>query len=132
MFIESVTLGVRRVNGVPQPLRVWMKSATQNYAANPYQGTYAGEAQGADLATVYAGAVPNAHVQLAPGESDELGIALTSRFEGDLRFQVKVGYRVSSEQEVRMLALPYTFGVVFSHSFKWQRYRLQAGSFTAV
>lgn len=129
MFIESVTLAVRKVKSVPQPLHVWMKNATLSYAANPYQGTYAGEAAGADVATVYAGAVPHAHVQLAPGESDELGIALTSRPESDLQFQVKVGYRVSSEQGVRTLALPYTFEVVFSHSFKWQRYRLQAGSF---
>jgi hypothetical protein len=132
MFIESVTLNVHRVQRVPEPLRVWMMSATLNYAANPYRATYAGEAPGDDVATVYAGPVPNAHVQLAPGESDELGIALTSRPEGDLQFQVKLGYRISSEQVVRTLSLPYTFEVVFSHSLKWQRYQLKAGSFTPV
>lgn len=129
MFIEWVRLPIRRVQPVPQPLRVWQVGAPLDYGANPYRAAYSGERTGEYLAALHEGPVPDAHVQLAPGESDELAITLDSHLAADLTFRVEIGYRVSSEQQVHTFVLPYDLRAVFSDALNWQTYQLQGQRF---
>jgi transcriptional regulator with XRE-family HTH domain len=126
-FIESVRLLLRDVGPAPAPLPVWETGTSLDYTSNPYVARYTGQAPGAALATSYAGKVPGAHVQLQPGESDELTIQVSSSLPVHLRFQVLLSYRVASELQVRSLLLPGSLQVTFTDGLDWQPYRLQAG-----
>jgi len=132
MFIETVDLKILRTETVASPVRVWIRGIPLDYMANPYGAKYAGERSGSDVQATYAGPIPEAHVQLQPGESDELGIALTSAFEADISFQVAIGYRISNATQLRRLLLPYAFRVVFADTANWHRYQLQNGQFAPV
>ncbi len=127
MFVESVSLILRDVKSVPRPLQVWRKAAPLDYESNPYQALYLGQASGSALAATYAGLISEGHVQLAPGESDELTIRLASDVGADLKFQVRIGYRISSELVVRSFTLPYVFEVVFGDATNWLEYQLRDG-----
>lgn len=127
MFVESVSLTLRDVKSVPRPLQVWRKAAPLDYESNPYQAVYLGQPSGSELAADYAGLISQGHVQLAPGESDELTIRLASDVGADLRFQVRIAYRISSEVAVRSFTLPYVFEVVFGDATNWVEYQLRDG-----
>ena len=120
---------VRSAGPPPDPLNIWLKGAPLDYQNNPYEVTYLGEPASTRLLAEYAGPVRGGHVQLAPGESDELGIVIASTTTRELKFQVQVTYRISSEIELRALTLPYVFDVVFSDAVHWQQYQLVAGHF---
>lgn len=128
MFIEGVSVAVQDVKPVPKPLRVWDKGAPLDYRSNPYQVVYTASARGTRLQAEYLGPLRDAHVQLAPGEVDELGIALLSDTEARLTFQIEIEYRLNSETHLRTLKLPYNFAVVFGDAANLQKYRLTDGS----
>jgi transcriptional regulator with XRE-family HTH domain len=132
MFIETVTLMLRQVSSVPTPLRVWERGSALDYGNNPYMAVYHGQARGVSLLARYAGIVPTAHVQLQPGESDELAVQVASSMPVQLEFQAQITYRIGSELQVRSLLLPYTFRVTYSDEMNWQPYQLREGHFVAV
>jgi hypothetical protein len=129
MFIEDVVLLVRHADPLPDQLHIWLKGAPLDYQSNPYQVTYEGEPASARLVATYAGPVRGGHVQLAPGESDELDIAVASTTTRELKLQVQVEYRVSDQLVLRTLLLPYLFDVVFADAVHWQQYQLANGRF---
>jgi hypothetical protein len=128
LIIEEIALLVRQVPLTPSPLNVWVNSPRQDYHSNPYLVIYNGQAVGTMLAAVYM-PIPHAHVQLAPGEADELDVQVVSETIANLQFQVQVTYRVSNESQLRTLILPNVFEVVFSDLYNWHPYHLQDGHF---
>jgi hypothetical protein len=129
MFIEGVSLLLRQVRPVPNPLQVWLHGAPLDYQANPFRARYTGQPVNSTIASTYAGRVAQGHVQLAPGESDELSITVDSTAAADVRFQVAITYRVASDLKVQTLTLPPLLEVVFSDDLNWHQYRLQDGRF---
>jgi hypothetical protein len=110
-------------------LHVWTQSETRDYQGNLYQVRYEEQDAGANLLAAYTPS--NGHsdgmVQLIPGESDELGIQVTSRVVADLHFQVQVKYRVINESREQTILLPKTFEVIFSDASNWHPYHVQNG-----
>lgn len=129
MFIEEIGVLIHDAQRAPSPLRVWVKGAPLDYEANPYELIYIGQTPGTTVSARYVGAVPDAHVQLAPGESDEVTLTVTSAVAVDLKFKVDIAYRVGDHLKVRTLELPYLFEVVFSDALNWNEYQLQNGQF---
>jgi hypothetical protein len=127
MIIEDVSLLVEGAAPPPNPLRVWLKGAPLEYTANPFSADYAGQQGNGVLAARYAGPVPEGHVQLNPGESDELAIQVRSPSPVDLKFRVAITYRIANEDQLRRFTMPYVFEVVFSDALNWQPYTLQGG-----
>jgi hypothetical protein len=126
MIIEQVALVVRQATSIPYPLRVWVKDPLRVFQINPYGVTYIGGDAGTILPAIYV-PIPMEHVQLVPGESDELSIEILSRRIVDLHFQVQVTYRVANEEQQHTLTLPNLFEVIFSDASNWHPYRLQDG-----
>jgi hypothetical protein len=129
MFIEQIRLPIHEVGDVPDPLRVWLTTAPLDYQANPYTATYAIEDHASTLWAHYAGSLPEAHVQLRPGEADEVTVAVAAQAPAKLRFGVEIVYRVANEVQTRTLALPYVFQAVFADPRTWQAYELKDGHF---
>ena len=127
MIIEGVSLVVVSAKPPPDPLRVWLKGAPLEYTANPFTALYLGEPRDATVTAQYAGPVPEGHVQLSPGESDELAIEVRSRSRVDLKFRVAISYRIADQDQLRRFALPFVIEVVFSDPLNWQPYALQGG-----
>lgn len=126
LIIEKIALLVKQVPLTPYPLNVWINSPGLDYHSNPYQVMYKGQAVGTMLDAVYT-PIPYAHVQLAPGEADELDVQVVSGTIADLQFQVQITYRVSDESQLHTLTLPNVFEVVFSEVSNWHPYHLQDG-----
>lgn len=127
MVIEQVALSIVGAGPPPSPLRVVLAAPAVEYQSNPYAAVYEGQAAGAIVPAQYAGPVRVGHVQLAPGESDELSIQVDSRALVDLRFRVRIAYRVVTEGESRTLELPYLFEVVCSDDLNWQPFDFHDG-----
>lgn len=127
MFVESIRLLLREVRPAPTPLRVWTVGRPVDHTGNPYLARYSGQPAGTSLVAQYAGPMPLAHVQFPAGESDELGVAVTSDVTVQLRFQVVLDYRIASELQVRSLPLPDQFTVTFSDALNWQPYQFREG-----
>jgi hypothetical protein len=125
MFIENITLVIKQASPVPDPLNVWLKGAPLDYHGNPYLAIYRGEPAGSSLGANYVGPIRGAHVQLAPGESDELDISLASHIPEQLQFQVQIEYRIGTDLTPQVLTLPYLFSMVFSDPLHWRQYILQ-------
>jgi hypothetical protein len=132
MVIEGVGLVLTDVKAPPDPLRVWEKGAPLEYQTNPHDTRYTGQPAGEVLHAAYAGAIREGHVQLSPGESDELTIQLDSDLAADLRFKIAITYRPVDQAADRTLTLPYQFRVVFSEARSWQPYRLENGRLARV
>lgn len=127
MIIEDVALVVVSAKPPPDPLRVWLKGAPLEYTANPFTALYLGQQRDATIAAQYGGPVPEGHVQLSPGESDEFAIQVRSRSRVDLKFQVAITYRIADQDQLRRFTMPYVVEVVFSDALNWQPYTLQGG-----
>jgi len=120
MYIERVDLVVKQLLIGPVPLNIWMQGYTRDYQNNLYQALYKGQPEGFVLR---ARPVPLSNiVQLAPGETDTLGLDVASTITADLRFQVQITYRVLNESALQMLTLPTLFEVVFSDASNWHPY----------
>jgi hypothetical protein len=127
VIIEYVTIMIRQTAPAPYPLRLWVdNNELRDYHSNPYQVTYRGENIGAVLTAAYV-PQPIEHIQLVPGESDELDIQVLSRVIIDLHFQVQVTYRVVNEPQLYKLMLPNIFEVIFSDASNWHPYYLIHG-----
>lgn len=127
MLIGGVRMPVDGIGPPPSPLRIVVIGAPVQYRVNPYLAVYDGERRGDTLTAAYAGDVRLGYVQLRPGESDQLSIQIVSRRVVDLRFRVRVVYRVLNESGYRTLDLPYVFEAVFSDQLNWQQYRYTGG-----
>jgi TIR domain len=126
MFIEEVSLVVDDARPLPQPLKVWDKGTPLEYRSEPFSVTYNGEPNSSILNTIYV-PKPGAHVQLQPGESDEISLEINSMITIDLHFHITVTYRVTNESDQRTVSLPGNFEVVFSDASNWQQYKLEGG-----
>jgi transcriptional regulator with XRE-family HTH domain len=132
LFIESVRLLLTEVESVRAPLRVWTVGPPPEEAGNPYLASYEGQRPGTALVARYAGRLPQAHVQLVPGETDRLAIAVTAAGPATIGFQVELTYRIASELRLRSLVVPSRFRVTFSDILNWQPYALQGGRLVPV
>jgi hypothetical protein len=130
IIIEQVVLVVKQKTAMPSPLRVWTEGEPRDYRNNLFQALYRGEEAGARLLVVYLSR-PDGHVQLIPGESDELGVQVMSRVTADLHFQVQIIYRVVNESQDQVITLPNEFEVIFSNASNWYPYHLKNGRFVA-
>jgi len=74
---------------------------------------------------------PDGHVQLIPGESDELDVQVMSQVTTDLHFQIQIIYRVVNESQDHVITLPNLFEVIFSNVSNWYPYHLKNGRFVA-
>jgi hypothetical protein len=129
VIIEQVALVVADLPATPQPLNVWLAGAPLDYHSNPYQIVYTGEAPGTTLSAIYV-PFPAGHPQLSPGEADELDVQVISKNTlADLKFRVRVTYRVVNEADEHSLTLPQEFEVVFSDASNWHRYQQQGEHF---
>lgn len=126
LSIEQIALVIRQIHLIPYPLHVWIEESGLNFNSNPYKVTYHGGNVGDLLPAIYV-PTPIAHVQLQPGESDDLDIQVSSHAVRDIHFQVQITYRVVNESQLHILTLPNIFEVLFSDTFNWHLYRLQAG-----
>lgn len=133
LIIEQVTLLVTQASlTAPYPLQVWTENELRDYHSNLYQALYKGQEAGASLPASYVlhDGRTGGHVQLAPGESDELDIQVMSHIVADLHFQVQVTYRVINESQERKITLPDSFEIIFSDAKNWFPYHLQDGHLT--
>lgn len=126
ILIQQVALVIEAVPAMPASLQVWDAGAPLTYQSNPFQVSYHGEQVGDILPAAYV-PLPGGHVQLAPGESDELDIQVDSRVVVDLKFRVQITYRVFNETPFHTLTLPKLFEVVFSSSGNWNLFQFQGG-----
>lgn len=133
LIVEQVILLVKQVTLVPYPLHVWVESETRDYHTNLYQVYYGGQDVGARLLAIYTPPSRSlqGHVQLIPGESDELDIQVMSRIVADLHFQVQIVYRVINEPRQQSITLSNVFEVIFSNKSDWYPYHLHEGHFVA-
>ncbi len=128
IVLGQVNLVIRQVPPMPRPLSVWIKGHPVTFNTNSYKVIYQGQLAGHTLPAAYLPS-PFGSVELAPGESDQLNLQVSSRVLADLQFQVQITYRVTDESQQHTLMLPYSFEVVFSDASNWRAYRLQSGHF---
>lgn len=124
MLITQVALVITQMPPIPRPLNVWVKGAPLTYTSDPFLAMYRGQQAGDTIAAFYT-PLPGTHIQLAPGEADEVDLQVASHVPVDLRFQIQVTYRVTNESAEHTLTLPSTFEVVFSDASNWHPYHLQ-------
>lgn len=130
LIIEAVRLHIDAVPPSPSPLNVWTPGAPVDYRTNPYQATYTGQSTGATLFAHYL-TFPDGKVQLAPGESDQLDVAVVSRVRADVRMHLDVVYKSVVDPTLHTLALTQPFEVAFSDASNWHPYTLaDDGQFT--
>ncbi|MDQ6900663.1 MAG: hypothetical protein M3072_14355 [Candidatus Dormibacteraeota bacterium] len=125
IIIEQV--GVRVLHVSPQQDTVHALHATTGvtYSANPYRVIYEGQVGGVIVPAEYVGQIRFGHVQLAPSETDEVSLQVSSRRMVDLQFRVDFEYRLASERTVRLLELPYMFHAKFADQLHWQLFEFQ-------
>lgn len=128
LVVEQVALVVDDASPAPQPLSAWVQGAPRDYHSEPFLATYHGEHAGGLLSATYV-PVPTGHVQLVPGESDELDIQVSAKVATSLRFRVQVTYRVANEGTLHVLTLPHPFAVTFATADSWRPFMVSGGGF---
>jgi hypothetical protein len=128
-LIEHVDVLIQAVPVTPNPLQVFVRGPSTSYQSNVYSALYLGEYAGATLSTVYQ-TVPLGHPVLAPGETDTIDLQLTSSVSADLRYQVRVTYRVANASAEHGLTVPDVFEVIFATGANWHPYQLVNGHLT--
>lgn len=128
LVIESTALLVADSTPLPDRVNVWSRGAELDYSANPFLVQYEGEPKGAKLTATYL-ALPGGHVQLLPGEGDQLDIRVMSTVPVRLSFKIAVTYRVSNESISHTLVLPTVYEVEFTNASHWQPYQYKDGHF---
>jgi hypothetical protein len=126
IFVERVEVLIIQVPVTPRPLNVFVNASAVTYQSNLYSVEYRGETAGAALSATYQ-TVPYGHPLLAPGEADDLDIQMTSSVPADIRFRVRVTYRVADQSAEHTLTVPNVFEVVFADSSNWHPYQLANG-----
>jgi hypothetical protein len=126
ILIERVEVVVTQVPVTPNPLNVFIRGPSTVYQTNVYSVLYQGEDVGVSLPAVYR-TVPLGHLVLAPGETDTLDLQVNSSVPADLRYRVRVTYRVANEAAEHSLTVPDTFEVVFANGANWHPYQLTNG-----
>lgn len=129
LLIMQVALDIKRILFIPPSLNVWAKGSPIDYHANPYLAVYKGQGPGDVLPATYT-PLPYAHVQLAPGEADQLDIQVSSQVTADVQFSVQITYRIANEAQLHTLSLPQTAEVIFSDETNWHEYQIQNGHFS--
>jgi hypothetical protein len=89
---------------------------------------YQGQRVNAVLPATYVH-LPGGYVQLRPIETDSLYLQVTPRLVTaiDLRFGVRITYRIANEARRYSYTPPYVFEVVFAKAWNWHPYQLQDG-----
>jgi hypothetical protein len=130
LIIEQVFLEVKQVTLVPYPLRVWTEGEQRDFHSNVFQLFYNAQEAGTLIMGIYS-SQPYGHVQLVPGESDELDLQVVPRISMgiDLHFRVQITYRVANKPQLYTLTLPRIFEVIFSNHSDWFQYHLDKGRF---
>jgi hypothetical protein len=129
ILIQQVYVVILDVPALTSHLNVWQPGSNLVYRGNPYQVMYRGELQGNALRAQYLTA-PAGLVQLMPQEADALDLQLSSLVPADVKFQVKIVYRMANEGELHTLILPQVFEVDFSTHANWHPYTLVNGRLT--
>jgi hypothetical protein len=130
ILIENVALVIASLPPIPHPLNIWNSGSRIDYHTNPYLVSYRGLTGQRILVASYVSVQP-VHVELSPGEPDQLDMQVSSRVPVDLRFRCQVTYHVAGESRLHILVLPMIFEVVFSDSSNWHEYQLRNGTFVA-
>jgi hypothetical protein len=131
MIIEEVALVVKQIPSTPLPLNVLAQPPSllyQNTSGNLYNVGYQGQRVNAVLPATYVH-LPGGYVQLKPIETDSLYLQVTPRLVTaiDLRFSVRITYRIANEARRYSFTPPYVFEVVFAKAWNWHPYHLQNG-----
>lgn len=131
MIIEEVALVVKQTPSTPVPLNVLAQPPSliyQNQSGNLYNVGYQGQPVNSVLPATYVH-LPGGEVQLRPIETDSLYLQVTPRLVTaiDLRFSVRITYRIANEARRYTFTPPYVFEVVFAKAWNWNPYQLQAG-----
>jgi hypothetical protein len=132
MIIEEVALVVKQTPSTPLPLNVLAQPPSllyQNQSGNLYNVGYQGQQRvNAALPATYVH-LPGGYVQLRPIETDSLYLQVTPRLVTaiDLRFSVRITYRIANEARRYSFTPPYVFEVVFAKAWNWHPYQLQDG-----
>ena len=121
IIIQQVSLVVDRVTPTPTPLNAWVQGSAGDYHTEPYLAVYQGGGAGTLINATYT-PLPVGHVQLQPGESDELDIQVTSQRAVSLTFHVQIEYRVINEGNIRTLTLSKTLTAAFANAEQWRPY----------
>ncbi len=129
MIIEEVALVVKQTPSTPLPLNVLAQPPSLVYqSGNLYNVGYQGQRSNAVLPATYVH-LPGGYVQLKPLEPDSLYLQVTPRLMTaiDLRFSVRITYRIANEARRYSFTPPYVFEVVFAKAWNWHPYHLQDG-----
>src|SRR5207245_1213605 len=94
------------------------KGASLDYRTNLYDVSYDGQEMGSVIPGTYL-PLTNAHMQLAPGETDDIEVQMTSHVLADIKYRILVTYRVGNEAISHTLILPNIFEVIFSNISNW-------------
>jgi hypothetical protein len=131
LIIEQVALVVKQDGNLPSILNAWVGADEQrDYNKNVFNAVYSGQDRDASILAEYI-PQPNGHVQLKPGESDELDLQVVSQTKVDLQFQVQISYQIANEAQQHALILAPVFEAVFSDKSNWHPYHLDQGHFVA-
>lgn len=128
LVIESVALRVVASEPLPAQVNVWSRGADREYNTNPFLVRYEGQPKGAQITSAFLG-LPGGHVQLLPGEGDQLDVRVLSTVPVRLSFQIAITYRVSNDSFSHPLLLPTVYEVVFSDATHWVQYQYKDGHF---
>lgn len=127
LAVDQVALAVVEARPPPAALRVATVGPSIQYRTNPFRAVYEGQPKGAVVPAVYAGPPQRGPVQLRPGDAGELTVQVAARQPVDLRYRLRIAYRVGEETRTRQLDVPYLFEVVFSDQRSWERYQVSDG-----
>jgi hypothetical protein len=127
LIMEDVALKPLSAQSVRVPLRVIRVTSSVSYGHNLYQFTYNGELPGQLVSSLHTGIDALGHVQLQPGESDEIVVQVASKQLVELRFHIQIVYRKSNESTLHQFELPNDFLMVVSDQLNWQLYTFQGG-----
>ena len=130
ILIEKVNLVIDQVPPMPRPLNVWSANMFIKYQMHPYMAIYGGQKPG-EILPVSSTTIPPSHVELKPGEPDQIDVQVISRTIADIKFHVQVTYHIAGETQSHLLTFSKMFEVVFSDSSNWHEYQLQGGLFVA-
>jgi hypothetical protein len=131
MIIEEVALVVKQTPSTPEPLNVLAQPPSllyENTSGNLYNVDYQGQRVNAALPASYVH-LPGGYVQLKPTETDSLYLQVTPRLATatDLRFSLRITYRIANEARRYSFTPPYVFEIVFAKAWNWHPYQLQGG-----
>jgi len=133
MTIQAVNLLIQQVAPMPHPLNVWDNTSSIQYEnENQYRAFYFGQDAGALMPTIYL-RFPNGlgYMHLKPRETDQMDIHIDSNVEANIKFSVRVTYRVDNESQLHMLQLSRAIEIMFADQSDWHLYRLQGGQLVA-